>query len=766
MFMKMPKTDKNNSMNSIITQLKNYWYLFIISFLLFTGCAYAYLKFATKQYLITSTLLLQQPATSPDPTSQFANAGVSSVLNDNNIIKNEGDVLRSRNLMKEVVQNMHLNIKYFNKSGLLAEEIYDESPFSVRLMKSYVDSLKQREYVISVLNDSVLNISNADEGVNSNVRFGKTLRLPQYNIEIVRRKQVPLGKEFSVKIQSEDDAITEMLGAYDAEFIDKATTTVGFTFYYPNSKKGEAILQNLMNRYLADNISNKKQNIDSTIDFINSRIAVVAAELIEIEKKYQAFRSSNNITDIAELSKVLVGDASTYEDRYQQQRIQLSIINSLKNKLNQANREIIPSSLNIQNASFAAGLAQYNNLINEREKSKLSYTETNPVVKNLDQQIQLAKRNLLESINSYQQEIELNTAGLNSQNQTVNNSIKSVPGKQRTMVDYGRQQELKQQLYIYLLQKREETAMAKAAKMPFSRVIDNAKSTKGPAKPLRSIVYLMSFFLGLVVPLGYVNSKSFFASRISSEADIEQQTDTIVIGKIGHRGKSEKYVVDVASRSAVIEGFRTLRTKLRNLLQNDQSNVIMVTSSMKGEGKTFLTCNLGNTLAITGKRVVMIELDLRQPKLSAALGIDHNKLGFSNYILEDLNVSDIIKPSNVIENCWVISSGPVVSNASELLLSDKLDVLIKELRANFDYILIDSSPVGLVSDALIIQKHTDITIFVCRHNYTYKNQIDVVNEIKTKDSVENLYMVINDVDYSKPGYSGYGYGLGYGEKVK
>lgn len=765
--MRVPlKKDKSNSINNILTQLRSYWYLFVLSFILFIGCAYAYLTLTTKQYLISSTMLLQQPATSPDPTSQFANAGVSSVLNDNNNIKNEGDVLRSRNLMKEVVQSMHLNIRYFTKSGLLAEEIYEESPFSIRLINNKVDSLKQREYVITILNNRSINISNADEGINTTARFGSVVSLPQYNIEITRRKQVPLGKQLSVRIQSEDDATTEMLGNYDAEFIDKGTTTVGFTFYYPNSKKGEAILQNLMSRYLADNIGNKRQNIDSTIDFINSRIAVVAGELNDIEKNYQAFRSVNNITDIAEQSKVLVGDASTYADRYQQQRIQLSIINSLKNKLDQANVEIIPSSLNIQNASFATGLALYNNLINEREKSKLSYTETNPVVKNLDQQIQLAKRNLLESITSYQHEMELNTAGLSSQNNTINSTIKSVPGKQRTMVDFGRQQELKQQLYVYLLQKREETAMAKAANMPYSRVIDNAKSTKQPAKPLKPIVYLMSLFLGFVVPLGYINSKSLFASKIGSEDDIEEQTDIVVIGKIGHRGKSEKYVVDAASRSAVIESFRSLRTKLRNLLDNGQSNVIMVTSSMKGEGKTFLTCNLGNTLAMTGKRVVMIELDLRQPKLSAALGIDHKSRGFSNYVLEDLDVSDIIQASGSIENCWVIPAGPVVLNASELLLSDKLEDLITDLRTKFDYILIDSSPVGLVSDALTIQKHADMTIFVCRHNYTYKSQIDIVNEIKTKDSVENVYMVINDVDYSKAGYSGYGYGLGYVENTK
>ncbi|AMR33520.1 hypothetical protein A0256_19880 [Mucilaginibacter sp. PAMC 26640] len=759
--------ENGNAISNFLLQIKSHWLLFAISFIFFLGLGYAYVTFVTKQYLVTSTILLQQHPTTPDQSSQYANGGVASVLNVADNIKNEGDVLRSRNLMKEVVQNMHLNIQYFYRSGILATEAYEETPFIVKIKNNKVDSLRQRQYVINVIDANTVNIANSDEDINLKVPFGKTVSLPQYNIEIEKRPGVvPVEQEFSVNIMSEDDAVSALLNNYDAQFTDKATTTVEFTLYYPNSKKGEAILQNLMNRYLADNLANRKRNIDSTINFVNNRIEVVANELTGIEKNYQAFRSNNNITDINEQSKVLVGNASAYADRYQQQQVQLSIINNLKNRLNDAtNRDVIPSSLSIQNTSFAAGLAQYNNLINEREKSKLSYTESNPVIQNLDQQIQLARRNLLQSIDSYAREIALTTAGSNSQNNAVNNTIKDVPGKQRALGDFARQQELKQQLYVYLLQKREETAMAKAADMPYSRIVDNAKSTKSPAKPIKPIIYVMSFFLGFVIPLGYVNSKSLFAKKINSEADIEKQTDVVVIGKIGHNKKTDKYLVDINSRSLVTESFRTLRTKLRGLLDNDQSNVIMITSSVEGEGKTFLTSNLGSTLAMAGKSVVLVELDLRKPRLAGFLGLDVTRPGFTNYVMEDLPLNKIIRPSNFDENCFVISSGPVVANASELLLSDRLPELIADLRTKFDFVLIDSPPVGLVSDALVIQKHVDMTIFVCRHNYTNKNQMDILNEIKTKDNVENLYLVINDVDFSGTGYSAAGYSMGYGDKV-
>jgi capsular exopolysaccharide synthesis family protein len=519
-----------------------------------------------------------------------------------------------------------------------------------------------------------------------------------------------------------------------------------------------------MNQYLQDNLEQKKQSIDSTINFINSRLSVVEGELTNVEKNYQAYRSSNNIADLDEQSKVLVGSASENTNKYQQQQIQLSIIKDLKSRLNDPNnKQVIPSSLNIQNASFAASLSQYNNLLNERIKQRLSFTETNPVIVNIDQQIQTVRHNLLQSIDSYRNEMVLNSSGINAQTNMLSNFIKQVPGKQRTIMDYTRQQELKQQLYVYLLQKREETSMAKAANISYSRVIDNAKSSKDPAKPIKPLIYVMGFFMGIIVPFGLVNSKKLIQSKIISEGDIEQQTDVAIIGKIGHQSLKLSSKSDQLSRTQVAESMRTLRTKLRNILDSGQSSVIMVTSSVNGEGKTFLTRNLGGTFAIAGKKVLMIELDLRKPKLSSMLDIDNNELGFSNYVLDDIDADRLIKPSGFDDNCFIITSGPVVSNASELLLTDKLGKLITEMRDKFDYVIIDSSPVGLVSDALVIQKHVDMTIYVCRHNYTNRSQIEIINEMKQKDNVDNLYVVINDVNFSKSGYFGYGYGIGYGD---
>ncbi len=764
--MKTNTVKENNKLSGFLAQFRTYWYLFVMGLIIFIGLGYIYNHYATQQYLVSSSILLQQQPDNHDVSSAYANGGVSPA-NVDEVIKNEGDVLRSRNLMKEVVEKLHLNVMTFSSSGFFGSEIYSEAPFEVKVVRNKVDSLKKQEYVINKISGKTFHLVNSNENVDKVVRFGELISLPQYDITINRLPNIPvLEKEYSTQIISEDDQINALLKNYDAEFTDKGTTTVAITLYYPNSKKGEVILQTLMNQYLSDNLAQKKSSIDSTINFINSRLAVVAGELNNVEKNYQDYRSSNNIADIDEQSKVLVGTATENANKYQDQKIQLSIINDLKNRLNDPdNKQVIPSSLSIQNASFATSLAQYNNLLTDRIKQRLSYTETNPVIVNIDQQIQVVRRNLLQSIDNYKNEIDLSSSGINKQNNVLTDYIKKVPSKQRATADFARQQDLKQQLFIYLMQKREETSMAKAASMPYSRVIDSAKSSKSPAKPIRPLIYLMSFFMGLIVPLGIINSKDLLRSKISSETDIEKQTDVVIIGKIGHQSKSKKTKAGLLARNRVNESLRTLRTKLRNILDNNdgKSNVIMVTSSVNGEGKTFLTRNLGGAFAAAGKKVLLIELDLRKPKLSNVLGLDNTELGFSNYILEeDISIDSLIMPSMFNDNCYVITSGPVVANASELLLSDKLGYLIEQLRKKFEYIIIDSSPVGLVSDALIIQKHVDMTIFVCRHNYTNKTQIETINEIKDKDNVDNLYLVINDVDFSDSAYFGYGYGVGYG----
>jgi len=755
---------KNNGLKNFRKMLLNHWKLFLFSMLVFIALGKAYLMVATPQYLISSALVVEAQAAPASPSSAFS-GGLSTIASNENL-KNEGDVLRTRNLIQETVKTLHLNINVFSGSGMLAQQIYDESPFEASISNQKVDTLKRKMYKIDVINRESFHLSNDDDDLEVNGQFGKPIRLPQYDLVIQPKPHAPIVQSvYSVQITSEDEAIATLLKNYDAEFSDKTTSAVDITLYYPNARRGELIVDHLMRQYLKDNIATKKAKIDSMLTFINNRIALVEKELAGIEGNYEQYKASNSIADINEQSRVLVGNANDYQNQYNNQQVQLSVIYQLEKFLKDpANKQSIPGSLNVQDASFTAALNDYNDLIIQRQKKLLSYTEESPLVVNIDQQLAISRDNLLQNIKSYKQAMEAKSSKLGDQTSLAKGSLKSVPTKQRSLNDFGRQQDLKQQLYIYLLQKREETALAKTSNIPTSHIIDNAKSTKEPAKPLKPVIYLLSALLGFIVPFGYVNNKTQPHVIISSEQDIQDHTDVSIIGKIGHSSISNRVMIEDSAKSAVTESFRTLRTKIQNILNSEETQIIMVTSSVNGEGKTFISANLANILAKTDKKVLLMELDLRKPKLSEILNQDSSIAGFSDYLQGSLELDDIIKPTELNENLFLISSGPVVSNASELLLNKKTKFMLETLKEQFDYIIIDSSPMGLVSDALILEKYADMTIYICRHNYTNTEQINLVNQLKSKDNIENMYLVINDVDFAKAGYFGYGYGLGYGNE--
>lgn len=755
------KRDRRMGMPQVIHNIKSHWYLFVLGVGVFLGLAYAYTTFATKEYLVTSTMLLQnqRPPVNTSAMNNFASEiGIFSLTDDESNIKNEEIILMSRSLLKGVVKDLQLNVTVYAGSGFGSQEIFHEAPFKTSLRNTAADSVYGRIYEVEILDEQSILLSNEEEGIAKTVRFGIPVKLPQYEL-LLEKNAVPAekGAIYSIEILSEEDAVSRLAGSYTVQFSGKSVTTIDMNLVYPHPEKGEVILQKIMDNYLENNLKEKVRMADSMLVFISNRLEVVAGELNDVEAKLEEYRSSNQITDIGVQSRNLIDDASDYYKMFQEKQTQLSIINQLEGYLSDpGNKTAIPSSLSIQNASFAASLAQYNTLLLEREKKSLSYTDANPVIKNLDQQIQGVRSNLLQNIASYKSELQLSTRELGSQNAAFNNKIQQIPGKERVFLDYARQQSLKQQLYMYLLQRWEEAAIARNSNMPGSRIVDDAKSTKWPVKPPKRIIYFMAFVMGLIVPLTYVNSKDVLFKRIQSELDIEKHTDVSIIGKIGRNTTSSNLVIHQESNSLIAESFRSLRTNLQFVLNFNASNVIMVTSSINGEGKTFLSWNLGSSLALAGKKVVFMELDLRKPTLSAMMGIPFDKNGYTDYVNKDLDIESIIKPTPFNENCFIVSSGPVLSNPSELLLHEKLGRLITYLRNSFDYVIIDSPPVGLVSDALIIEKFADMTIYVARHNYTNKSQIEIINELKRKTKIRNLYLVVNDINLARAGYVGYG----------
>jgi capsular exopolysaccharide synthesis family protein len=717
--------------------------------------------------LVSIKILVQDEEKSSGGNNTGISEGdFSPMFNFKSNARNEVQVLKSRHLAEETVKKLKLNVKILSDQGVNLSEVYNEAPFNVDISYDH-DPSEKRAYKIELLNNSSFRISNDDEVLDKNVNFGTRIRLNQYNLVITKKPGRSIQGDFVIEIISEDEAVGDLIKRFEAAFSDKDVTTIDLTLNYPHPRKGEVILQELTNLYLLDNLKNKIKNADSTLVFIDHRLALVGNQLSDVEKGLQKYKSNNNIANLEEQSKVLVNDASDYYKKLHEQKTQLTVINDLEKYLKSGeNNKIVPSSLSIQDASFASSLERYNQLLEEREQQSLSYTDSNPVIVNIDNQIEGARSRLLQNIESYKNEMELSRQELENQDQSFTNRIQQTPEKERVFLDYSRQQSLKQQLYLYLLQKREEAAISKTSNIGNVRILDNAKSDILPYKPKKSVVYLIGLVMGMVVPLTSVIIRDKLNSKIASKLDVLRLTDTPIIGEISHNPSGNYLVIDENIRSIVGESFRNIRANLQYTLNLNRSNVIMITSSTGGEGKTFTTLNLGTALALTGKKVVFVELDLRTPKLSAYMDVENN-IGFSNYVTSDnLATHAIVKPTLFNENCFIVSSGPVPANPSELLAHQKLGHLIEYLKKRFDFIIIDSAPVGLVSDSLIIEKYVDMTLYVLRHRYTHKAQIDIVNELTETEKIKNLYLVINDVEVKKSSLYGYAYNYNYYSKSK
>jgi capsular exopolysaccharide synthesis family protein len=759
----------------IVAKVLSNWLLFAISAVVCVVLALLYVYIAQPEWHTSSKILVEDQKNSvASAGGSGMNADFSSLFNVKSSADNEIQILKARSLMTEVVRQMQLNVRTYRKAGLKKIELYDEAPFTVSLHYK-ADTLQPRSYTIKVLDAAHYELSNSKDDINLKARFGDSVRLKQYNLVLNAVSPARAGEAYTISIESPDATIDGFTTNFSAALSDKQATTIDLTISYPNPKKGEAILNKLMQVYLERNLNNKVAIADSTMHFIDGRLAIVQHDLSDVEKQFEQYKEQHSIADISEQSKALVGSASDYYKKLKDQQLQLSVVNDLEHYINSgSNKKVVPSSLIVPtDMSFGQAINAYNDLIIARDRAGLSYTENNPVIRNYDQQIETARQALLRNVATYKKSLQVGISQLQQQNSTFTGQLKSIPSKERGYLDFARQQNLKQELYLYLLQKREETAISKTSTISSSRIIDYAKSDFLPYKPKKSIIVLIGLILGLILPGIYLFIKELLNIRITSKADIEKMSTVPMIGEISHNTEEKSLVTGVGSRSVISEQFRALRTNLQYVLDQRKSNVLLFTSSMSGEGKSFLSLNLGSALGLIGKKVVFMEMDLRKPKLSENMGLDHNQ-GFTNYVISGkTDYKQLIKPAWFNENCYLISAGPIPPNPAELLMSEKLDQLIEDLKKEFDYVIIDCAPIGLVTDALMLEKYADLTLYVVRQDYTYKSQLNIVNDLEYNRKVKKMYLIMNDIKTQKSGYAaygtgaygGYGYG-GYAEETK
>jgi capsular exopolysaccharide synthesis family protein len=755
--------DGGIDLRRLIDKLGMNWYWFALCVTLGLVMAWLYLRYATPDYKINAKILVQDEQKGGNVPGAEVLQQLQVFSNKSNV-DNEVEILESRSLMEQVVRNLQLNVSYFLEGRFKTTEVFRRLPFTVN-WSAFNDSLRGVSYYIEPLSEKKFKISREDV-FEKEVTWGDTLQLPEGILQVQRQPYYPINKDrYIVKVVSVDAAVGSYQGKLNVAIPNKQVSVIDLTLVSAIPGKGEWILNELVNAYMRASVDAKNRIADSTIAFVDNRLALVSRELTGVERNIQEFKQANQLADLSEQAKLLISSTGDFTRQLTEQEVKLSVIISLEQYLTDEKngKRMVPSSLVLQDPTFISLLQKYNNFQLERERLLISNTPANPVIQNIDIQLQNLRADIQSNLASFKAGVETTINELKGRSGQLDQKIQQVPAKERVFLDYSRQQAIKQELYLFLLKKREESAISKSANLAVARVIDTAKSDALPYMPKRTLIYLVGILLGVILPSAILYLKDLLNRRVTNKQDITGNTPVPVLAEVSHTKEHDDIVVRDNAVSPIAEQFRAMRTNLQFILSGAQEKVILLTSSMSGEGKSFVAMNLAATLALSGKKVVLMEMDLRKPKISEKLGLP-NKYGFSTYAIGKTPIESLIQPSGVHDNFWVITSGPIPPNPAELLLLEHTKQLFVTLRKEFDYIVIDTAPVGLVTDAQLLGYLADATLFLVRQGYTFKQQLQLSKDLYMQNKLPRMNIVVNDVKAGKGyGYSyGYQYGYNYG----
>eukprot|EP01012_Entosiphon_sulcatum_P010015 TRINITY_DN15787_c0_g1_i1.p1 TRINITY_DN15787_c0_g1~~TRINITY_DN15787_c0_g1_i1.p1 ORF type:complete len:785 (+),score=59.67 TRINITY_DN15787_c0_g1_i1:1870-4224(+) len=750
-------------LKKIFRELADKWHWIGIGILACLIISFLYILYTPPSYQISARVLVNDDEKSGGLAKQAGSLmDLGGLLGGKNSVDNEAEILKTRFLMEQVAEEMQLNIVYARKSNFIKRELY-KAPFKIDFIKG-VDSIKKTQIEIQKLPNGKLRIlsNNLEKEINWNDKF-EIKNVGVLKLTPIKDLNMDNGT-FVVTLSSIDERVADLMKMLSVGVSNKLVTIIDLGLTYPLPKKGEDILNTLIRKYIEANLGDKNAIADSTGKFIKQRLQVIASELGDVEGEVKQFKQKNRLADMSEQGKVLIQSSSELSTDLAKAETQVSILNDLEKYLKDENKNkrVFPTSLLPQDMVFSGLMNQYNALLIERDKLLLSVTDSSPLIKNLDGQVAEMRAGIFANIVSTKNTFVITRDRLRKQLDKAEGQITAVPEIEKDYLKLARNQQIKQELYIFMMQKAEETAISKTANISIAKTIDPPKAAVIPISPKKSIIYLAGIMAGLVFPILIIFGLNFLNTSISTKQDITNLTTVPIIGEISHNLSDDNLIVANQARSAISEQFRALRTNLSFYLKNKDEKIILLTSSMSGEGKSFTAINLGNILALAGKKILLMELDLRKPGLSAKLGVS-NEVGFSNYTIDStVKVENIIKSLGINKNMFIVSSGPLPPNPAETLMSERMPLLISELKKQFDYIIMDAPPIGIITDAQLLSDYADVVLYLVRQKVTQKNQISIVDDLYKSKKMKNIGIVVNDIVSKAYGY-GYGYGT-YGEE--
>jgi len=756
-FVDYVRDSKPHNIRDTMGKLLFHWPLFVVSLFICFCLAFAYLKLKAPGYTVKARLLIkdEEKGTGTEPALQELNMFKTSTL-----VENELELLKSRSIMYNAVRNLGLYIDYQEQGPIKKVSAYTNTPVQVKLLTPPRNIIEPRKFEITIVDEKsfVLKEDDIEQTITFNSRlrnnFGPwvvmpTATLPDY-----------IGKTITVIINNPDDVTDGYVQNLTAELVNKDATVVEMSIKETVPERGQDLLNDLIKEYSNAALNDKNKIRKSTLDFIDNRLSSLTGELTNAEKDVEGFKSSKGIMDISSESDFYLENVKNNDMKLNEVNVQLEVVNGIERFINSsASTDNAPATAGITDPGLIALVNQLITLKLQRTQLMESTPEGSPVFENIDRQINATKQSLRSNIRGIKSSLIASRNQLQNFNSKFESSIKQLPGQERQVVTMKRQQGVKEELYIYLLQKREEAAVSYATTIAESRMVDEAYFGR-PDSPVRIIVLGVAGVMGLLFPLGLIFGRDLLNNRVESTTEIQTQSQVPILGELAYQKSSTPLIMQENTRSMVAEQFRSLRTNLYYLTEDiKRGRVTLLTSGMSGEGKSFVTSNLATALAASGKKTIILELDMRNPMIFKYFNITPG-LGISNYLTGEINKEAIIQESSVQENLYVAGAGTMPTFPSELLEKPQMKDLIDWLTMNFDEVLIDTPPIQLVTDAMILSRLSDVNLYVIRHRYTYKSHLKYINQLYMEKKMKNLNIIFNGVDISRSGY-GYGYGYNY-----
>ena len=773
-----------------------HWPWFVVSIIICIACAWGYLRLTTPIYNITATVLIkdEKKGGGANMSSELEKMGLDGFVSSSNNVDNEIEVLRSKSLAREVVNNLGLFVTYMDEDEFPSKELYHTSPVLVSLTHQEADKLPGRMEINMILQptgalgvqitvgekeyrkqfDKLPAVFPTDEGTVAFFANNDTL-------SAVRPENITKERHITAFINRPFSVSKGYVNSLSIAPTSKTTSVVVISLENTNTRRGRDYINKLLEMYNINANNDKNEVAQKTAEFIDERIGIISKELGSTEQDLENFKRSAGITDLSSEAQIALTGNAEYEKKSVENQTQINLVMDLQRYMKGNEYEVLPSNIGLQDAASAGAIDRYNQMLVERKRLLRTSTENNPTIINLDTSIRAMRTNVQATLDATLKGLQITKEDLAREASRYSRRINDAPTQERQFVSIARQQEIKSGLYLMLLQKREENAITLAATANNAKIIDEALADDNPISPKKTIVYLVALVLGVGLPVGVIYLIGLTKFKIEGRADVEKLTSLPVVGDIPLADeKTGSIAVFENQNNLMSETFRNVRTNLQFMLENGK-NVILVTSTISGEGKSFISANLAISLSLLGKKVVIVGLDIRKPGLNKVFNIPKKEHGITQYLTNTTaNLMDFVQPSDINKNLFILPGGTVPPNPTELLARGGLEKAIETLKANFDYVILDTAPVGMVTDTLLIGRVADLSVYVCRADYTHKAEFTLINELAENNKLPNLCIAVNGLDlnsrkygyyygYGKYGkYYGYGkrygYGYGYGEK--